>query len=286
MLVVFVGLDAAGKTSIKVYLETLDLDAAKNTVMSNHNETYERGSLRIEVFPGQEILRFKEPLYATFFPAVDKIVFVVDASNRERFKEAKKYWEFLKHMIDKYCSKTPQLIVLAHKQDLKESVLSDVILNEIFDQKDIGKYKIIPLETSIYDPISISLLLMTIHDGKNIGLDKITESLRQRAKADVAFVFDGHVLPISYSSAGRDIRPINLISDVICSLEKIGTIKTFVSVFEDESNIIAVSKKIDSERVIIGVYNYRENTKNVLDLCIQTLGYYIKEIRKRAWGGW
>ena len=286
MLAVFVGLDAAGKTSIKVYLETLNLDAAKSTSMSNHNETYERGNLRIEVFPGQEILRFKEPLYATFFPAVDKLVFVVDASDTKRFSEAKKYWNFLKQMITKYCKKIPQTIVLAHKQDLKESVSADIILDQIFDQEDIDKYNIVSLETSIYDPISISLLLMAIHDGENIGLDKIIEALRSRSRANAAFIFDGHILPICYSSIDEDTKTMNLISDVICSLEKIGTIKTFISVFEDGGNMIAVSKKLNSERVIIGVYDYKEKTKNVLDLCINTLEYYMREIRKRAWKNW
>jgi len=96
MTIAFVGLDRAGKSSIKVYLESLSLNSAMNTRISNGVETYLVRNFRIDVFPGQEKLRYEETLYERLFPFVSKVVLVVDSVDRKRFPEVRKFWKFVK----------------------------------------------------------------------------------------------------------------------------------------------------------------------------------------------
>ena len=286
MLVVFVGLDNAGKSSIKIYLETLDVEKAKKTRMSNCVEVYQRGNIKFEVFPGQLILRINEKLYEVFFPHVSKIVFVVDAADKERFKAAKEYWKFVEKMIEKYCDKKPQIILLAHKQDLDGAISPDELQKIIFSDEEIGEFNIVSIGTSIYDPISMSLLLKTIHGASRLGIDEIIDSLREKTNADVAFLYDSHLLPIAISSSGRDENIIDLINNLVVSLEKIGELLAFAGFFAGRRNIAVVSEKVDGDRILVGVFNFRVKLKDAIETCKSVHGHYLEELRKRLWESW
>ncbi len=286
MLVVFLGLDKAGKTSIKVYLETLDTEKARNTRMSNGVEAYQRGDVKFEVFPGQFVLRMNERLYEVFFPHTHKIVFTVDAADKKRFSAVKEYWRFVKRMIEKYCDRTPNIILLAHKQDLDDAVSPAELEKIIFDKEDFSNYSIETIGTSIYDPLSMSLLLRTIHGASKIGIEQIVDTLREKTGSDVAFLYDSHLLPIAVSTSGRDSEIITLINDLIISIEKIGELTMFAGYFKGNRNIVAVSEKIGEDRILVGVFNFRVKLKEALDLCMGVHKHYISELRRRMWGGW
>ncbi|MEM2833356.1 MAG: ADP-ribosylation factor-like protein [Candidatus Korarchaeota archaeon] len=282
MIIAFVGLDQAGKSSIKVYLESLSTKNALNTSMSNGVESYLRGNMRIDVFPGQEKLRYMELLYERFFPYIDKLALIVDASARDRFDEVKRYWKFLKNMLEKYAEKEIQVILVAHKQDLSGAVSSDELCKIIFDADDIERYNVIHLNTSIFDPISMSLLLRALHG--TIGLlESITEMLRVESRAQIVAIFDGHLLPIAISGTSPRSELFEKVHELVTSVEKFGYLKAFVAIFEGEK-VLAISRREGNERVIICIINFEETLERVIELSNNAISHYINELRKRFWG--
>lgn len=282
MIIAFVGLDQAGKSSIKVYLESLSINNALNTIMSNGIESYLRGNFRIDVFPGQEKLRYMEILYEKLFPYVDKLALIVDASDKDRFDEVKRYWEFLKEMLKKYAKKDVQVILVAHKQDLKDAVSSGELCDIIFDENDVRKYRIVHLGTSIYDPISISLLLRVLHGAMGL-VESITEMLRVETKAQVVAIFDGHLLPIAISGTSPRSEFFERVHALVASIEKFGYLRAFVAVFESE-RVLAISRREGSERIILCLVNFEENLDRVIELSNSAITHYINELRRRFWG--
>jgi len=285
MTIAFVGLDRAGKSSIKVYLESLSINKALNTKISNSVETYLRRKFRIDVFPGQEKLRYAETLYERLFPFVSKVAIIVDSADRNRFDEVRRYWKFVRNMIDKYARKNVQVILVAHKQDLTNAVTCGELSKMIFDANDIGKYGVVCVETSIFDPISMSLLLRILHGARGIGLEDIVDTLREQSRSQVAMIFDGHPFPIAISGAKPHSEIFNRIHELVLALEKYGYVKAFVGIFENEK-IFVLSKKRDDERVIFCLVNFEEKIETITKLCDNAMRNYISELRKRFWKGW
>lgn len=281
-MLVFLGLDNAGKTSIKVYLETLNIEKAKQTKISDKVEVYQRGAMRVEIFPGQRVLRENEKLYEVFFPFVRRIAFIVDAADSQRFNEAKEYWNFVKRMIEKYCREKPEILFVAHKQDIPNAVPADVVAEKILSKEDFKNYRILLLNTSIYDPISMSLLLKALHGAHRLGIDKIVEVLRERTGADVAFIYDNHLLPIAISMKHKDEKVVNRLTDIVISLERLGELKVLYGTYADGKDILLLSEYA-KERILIGVYGFTVNLKEVLIHCKATQKHYLAEMRRRLW---
>ena len=282
-MIIFLGLDNAGKTSIKVYLETLDIEKAKNTKMSNQVEVYQRGKMRIEIFPGQKLLRMKERLYEVFFPYAKRIAFIVDSADKDRIPEVREYWGFVKSMITKYCEKTPEIILVAHKQDLQGALSAKELMNLILDKEDQRKYSIIPVETTIYDPISMSLLLRALHGGHKLGIDQVVDSLRERTDAELAFIYDNHLLPIATSVKSKDETMMRRLNDIVIALEKVGELRIMAGYFADGKNIIIVSDRVSDERILVGIYNFSTQLREAIIQCKNVSKYYLKEMRERMW---
>jgi len=302
LLVIFIGLDRAGKSSIKVYLESLNLDAAKNTSMSNGIEAFQRGSLKIEVFPGQRRLRYNEKLYQIYFKMARKIVFVVDSADHSRFDEVKRFWGYVQHMIKKYCEDVEdvEIIFVAHKRDLRGSLSAE----EIYSRLNLkGVTRVFFVNTSIYDPLSISQLLSIIYGSRRTGAMDLAERLRIICGAEFSFIYDGQVLPVAYSAPKRDNGKIlETINDILCILEKIDRIRAFVG-FWKKKNIVMVSSELESDKVIasansrdlefdnknekydrilVGVFDFRKPLRDVLTLCKATAIKYLS-IREKVW---
>jgi len=280
MLVVFVGLDRAGKSSIKVYLETLNTDLAEKTEMSNGIEVYQKGGLKIEIFPGQRRLRYNERLYEIYFRIARKIVFVVDAADHSRFDEVKRYWDYVMGMIKKYCGGV-EIVFVAHKQDLKGAIPAQELYRRL--GLDSGGVPVKFVDTTIYDPWSIAGLLKVIHGGDTIRVDDIVETLRRLCDAELAFIYDGHILPLAFSP--KKLEGDNIIvylNDVICSLEKIGQIKAFVGVFE-KRKLGTIAVGTNKERIIVGVYGFKTRITEALEYCRQTALRYMNQYRGELW---
>ena len=282
-MIVFLGLDNAGKTSIKVYLETLDVEKAKKTRMSNGVEVYQRGKMRIEIFPGQKLLRMKERLYEVFFPYTKRIAFIVDSADKERIPDAKEYWMFIKSMIAKYCEKSPEIVFVAHKQDLQGALPAKELMSLILDDKDKQKYKIIAVETTIYDPLSMSLLLRALHGGQKLGITTIVDALRERTDADLSFIYDGHLLPIAVSARNKDEVMMERLNDIVIALEKLGELHIIAGYFTDGKSIMIISEKTENERIIVGIYNFSTKIREAIVQCKNVIRHYLKEVRRRMW---
>eukprot|EP01147_Barroeca_monosierra_P008628 gene8628-10294_t len=110
---VFLGLDAAGKTTLLNMLRDGRVQAAPPTLYP----TAEELSIAGITFTTHDLGGHKQArrVWKTYFPAIDAIVFMVDASNRERFDESKTELDAL--LSDEKIAEVP-IVVLGNKIDL------------------------------------------------------------------------------------------------------------------------------------------------------------------------
>ena len=277
--IILCGLDEAGKTSIKVYLENIDKEqATRPYIASTEVETYREHYLSVYVIPGQERFRYTEIFYQQYFSVADRIGLVVDASDHSRFKEVKEYWTYLKEMIKKYASKGIEVILIAHKQDKKEAVRVEEIATKILSKDDIKKYKIRMLNTSVLDIFSMYELLRAFYgDLKKVGLDAIVEVLCSNTKAGAAFLIDGQMLPISVVGSPDALK---FMEEIFYPVFKRGILEYIALKFE-QIKFVAISKRADGDIVVAGVYDYKISLKDAIDYCNRALIKYIEEARKR-----
>lgn len=125
---VMVGLDAAGKTTI---LFKLRLGEVVNTIptVGFNVETVEYKNIRFNVWDlgGQDKIR---PLWRHYYDGVQGIIFVVDASDRDRIELAKLE---LHKMINDDLLRDAVLLVYANKQDLPNAMSAA----ELTDKMDL-----------------------------------------------------------------------------------------------------------------------------------------------------
>jgi len=279
--VVLCGLDEAGKTSIKVFLENMDKsEAMKPYIASNNIETYKKHYLSIYVVPGQARFRNIEVFYEQYFPLADRLGYVVDAGDPTRFPEARQYWEYLKKMIKKYARKDMEVIFVAHKQDKKTAKRAETIIYNIFPKDDIKKYRIRMINTSVLDVFSMyELLRMFYGDIKKVGIDAIVDVLRVNTNARAAFLIDSHMLPISVVGNKEALK---FMEEVFYPIYKRGSLEYMAIKFEN-IRFLAIARRVNSDFVVAGVYDYKSQLGDAINYCNKALIKYMDEARKR-WG--
>lgn len=117
MRVLMVGLDAAGKTTV---LYKLKLDQPVNAIptvgFNVETVTYKNVKFSIWDVGGQDKIR---PLWRHYYTGTQGLIFVIDASDRERIDEARQ--ELQKIAMDRGMSDVP-ILIFANKQDMPSSM--------------------------------------------------------------------------------------------------------------------------------------------------------------------
>lgn len=115
--ILMLGLDAAGKTTV---LYKLKLDQPVNAIptVGFNVETVNYKNVKFSIWDvgGQDKIR---PLWRHYFTGTQGIIFVIDASDRERIEEARQ--ELNKIAMDKGMSDVP-ILIFANKQDMPNAM--------------------------------------------------------------------------------------------------------------------------------------------------------------------
>ena len=122
--ILILGLDASGKTTILNRLKNNDYSVTIPTI-GFETETFQHGNLTFSAFDigGQSKIR---KMWHHYFPNTDAIVFIIDASDKNRFEEARTELSTLDshptlHSIP--------FLVFANKQDLPRAATTSEITN-------------------------------------------------------------------------------------------------------------------------------------------------------------
>jgi GTP-binding protein SAR1 len=130
----FLGLDNAGKTTLLRYLRDGRITMNEPTLHPNSEELI-IGNIKFNTHDlgGHESAR---TLWKTYFTAVDGIVFIVDALDRDRFPESKQELDQL--MTDDSLSDVP-ILVLGNKIDIPQAASEDELRAVLGLRETYGK---------------------------------------------------------------------------------------------------------------------------------------------------
>ena len=123
--VLMVGLDAAGKTTVLYKLKMNEIIATIPTIGFNVETVSPAKNVSFTVWDvgGQDKIR---PLWRHYFSGAQGLIYVVDASDRLRFDEAKNELDWI---LESDEMKEVPVVVLANKQDLPQAATpSDVAM--------------------------------------------------------------------------------------------------------------------------------------------------------------
>ena len=123
----FIGLDAAGKTTI---LCQLKLGKVVDTIPTKgfNLETIEYGNVRYQIWD-VGISSQTRPLLRHYYAQTEAVVFVIDCHDKDRYREAVD--ELLDDVVKADDLKGIPILVLANKQDLAGAMSRDEIVGDL-----------------------------------------------------------------------------------------------------------------------------------------------------------
>jgi len=158
--IVMVGLDAAGKTTILYKLHLGDVIQSIPTIGFNV-ETIEYKNLKMTMWDvgGQHRIR---PLWRHYFQNTDAMIFVVDASDRERIEEAR---EELYRCLEDDLLKDAPVLIFANKADMPKAMQAKEVVSAL------GLDKMHRREWHVQESVAVR------GDGLYEGLDWLSKTL-------------------------------------------------------------------------------------------------------------
>ncbi|XP_043276796.1 E3 ubiquitin-protein ligase TRIM23-like isoform X2 [Venturia canescens] len=163
MRVVILGLDGAGKTSILSAMRGMTLSGPPISTIGFNVESLEYKNLMFTLWDvgGQHKFR---PLWKHYYHNTQAVIFVVDASDRTRFEEARKE---LSKIVNERELKDAWFLIYANKQDIADCATAEELTDILALQKlCCGRAWHIQGSTPITDP-----------GGSTQGLDWLTQQL-------------------------------------------------------------------------------------------------------------
>ena len=269
MIVTLVGLDFAGKTSIRIYLEKLNTELAMRTETSMRVEELRKKKVIFYVIPGQEVLRTIEEIYERLFPITDVIVFVVDAADRNKFNEAKEYFKFVLKMKKKYAKPQCRLLVLAHKQD-KDAASPGLIADILGVDRDLV------IGTSIKIPITMFRFLMKLHDVKVDEFELIATYLKDKCDADAVLIIDDDLFTYAMVFDKKFSELVTKVTENMINLLKAFPDAKLVTI-QGLNKTCVLSEIFNENRIYVIVINARESLRSTVDHMIDAMKMIKRE---------
>ncbi len=162
--VVFLGLDAAGKTTV---LYKLNIGEVVHTIptIGFNVETVKHGNLEFSCWDigGQKKIR---ALWHHYFQGTDAVIFVIDSNDRDRIDEAK---EELYAVLNHDLLRDAVLLIYANKQDLPNSMTPAEIADKLELTRNLRSR-----------PWHIQGTIAVGGDGLYEGLDYLAKTLQNR----------------------------------------------------------------------------------------------------------
>ena len=194
--ILFIGLDAAGKTTILYQLKLGEIVTTIPTIGFNV-ETIEHGNINFSAWD-VGVRDKMRPLIRHYYAGTEALIFVIDSHDRERYGEAV---EMLQETISDELLQNIPILILANKQDLsgvmtREEILSDMMTNKWLDGR---KWEVFAVSG-------------TLGEGLDDGLDWLETVLTNKGPADKGETNDTE-------ASVKDVSKLSYYSQAISALK-------------------------------------------------------------------